>query len=358
MSDIGLTLTYLDETNPRLRPDCCIWCGENTVLSASHLFPKAIGGRFAPFTSCQKCNGYLGSKHERAVKDNTYLMAAMAKFNPTDRGNAYRDGEIIEDKTGVAMRINENGKAEAITRRIGESGFIGSPSQAEEFNLAQFRKKHPDLSTKLIKDFFADPHEQELVYAGETIQKEISPAGQTTMRIKMKDTFVHPNVIAKIAYEFMTYTTPPEFGERLNSRLWHLATVDPKAKERIVFADEISKRVIADYPRSFDEYRCKEHIPFENRHYIVWRLSRTLILYLEIVLFDLMHHYFIIDRLTECEGSVLPLVDILYPFPLKSKKVIPRRYDNLHRKLDTIRADAFVHQRFEKVVAGHTEPGS
>ncbi len=115
----------LNNKNPRfyfqneyLYSDLCIWCLQKEKLTKSHLIPDSLGSNFYTFTSCEKCNSYLGREIESKTKNNAFISSALSKLRLATKKEAYRHSRKFDTETGAEMHITDEGVSRIAPKKI------------------------------------------------------------------------------------------------------------------------------------------------------------------------------------------------------------------------------------------------
>lgn len=333
----------------KLVTDQCIWCDSIENLTKAHLFPKSIGGNFKPLSTCKECNEFLGAKYEKEVHNNAFITAALVATGLEEKRTAYRYGTKIDEKTGLEMTLTRDGRCKPVPVKEGEKRFIGTPEEMKAYWVAWLRKKRPNWPVEPLIEFFDDPKRTKFKYACETIVKRLEPSEKIELRIDLpRDP--HPFLIMKIVYESLTYLNFQK-DDYFSQLIAKFITVDGTSKDqRILIRDEIGGLIIPNTQNSFREFRKLEDIPFKKRHYIVMRLSKNGILYLEVNLFGQLRNFFVIGQVSNVDID-MTLLDLAIIFPFKGNPY-QMRYMNLVQPIHTKWADAAVELRYNELI-GH-----
>jgi hypothetical protein len=323
----------------------CIWCGSEDKLTESHLFPQSIGGRFAAYTSCGKCNSFLGQKFEQEVKKNAFLTAALVKTGVSDKREAYRHAKKTDVETGINMHITKGGHAKSIPKDLNGGKFIGTPQEIKNYIISRFKKQYPNWPVKPLEEFYDDPSRRSFTYVGIRYTKKTIQGGPGELKIEGLSRDPHPFLIFKIACEFLALNNLQNHAiiRQMMNGLIAINTRDQL--NRIEFSSNIINLVQSNTSNTFQEYRCLENIPFKDYHYIMLRLSVKLTLYVEVVFFGLLRNFLILGELKTFDDRVLPLVDEEFIFPMNRSIGIRQRYRNLVEPIHTRWADAAVDGR-------------
>lgn len=326
----------------KLHSNHCIWCGNIQPLTDSHLFPEVIGGAFAPKVSCEACNSYLGRTFEASIKRNAFLTAAIAKLGLQSKREAFRFARKKDELTGADIHLTADGFAKPIPRPHGKNGFIGTPDDTKAFALRHFSKLRPNWSIGPLEEFYDDPGRTSLTRAGITFSKQTFEGGPGEIRLDglMRDP--DPRLIFKIVYEFITVLQlrgVPVIEEALKD----LVTIhEERSDERISISSAVNWRTISNTSNCFHQYRQLEEVPFRPVHYVIFRLSRNLNLYIEVTFFNMVRSFFILGKLQRFEDLIMPLVDTAIVFYVGEPVPGHHHYRNLAEPIHVQWPDAAV----------------
>ncbi|PKK83268.1 MAG: hypothetical protein CVT49_09210 [candidate division Zixibacteria bacterium HGW-Zixibacteria-1] len=119
--------------------DTCIWCGEKSNLSKSHLIPQFLGGWFQPKISCDQCNNFLGSKIEVRAKDNAFITAAMVRLGLANEEVAYRNLKKIDAENEVEVDFKGSVAIPRI-KWLDEKTLIASNMKSKQIRIGKIKK--------------------------------------------------------------------------------------------------------------------------------------------------------------------------------------------------------------------------
>lgn len=328
----------------RVDSNICIWCGRAVPLTKSHIFPECLGIRFIMYVSCSACNSFFGEKVEGTIMNNAFFCAAISKLGLKDKKDAYRQAKKIDTETGYEVMINEDGRVQTIPKMLSNSRFIGTPKQLKEMAVKRFKRQNPNTSTRPIEEFYDDKESKNFQYEGVNFSKVIYPESNTEVRFSQKRD-PEPKLVFKIVHEFLTTSgliRTPEIRQNMKN-LYSVAFYNDKT--RIFFSSELTERYITNTTHTFREYKQLEEIPFLNFHYVMLRLSKKQILYVEVVFFGQVKTIFSIGPVTKVDPYTLLMLDIGLVFMLGEPMPFESRFPNVKRASETKLSDVVVEIR-------------
>ncbi len=323
----------------------CIWCGKETKLTKSHLFPECLGIKFYSYTTCRQCNSFIGEEIEGTVMDNPFFTAALAKIGLKNRKEAYRMGKKIDTESGFEVIINDQGKVQPVPKMLTKDRYLGTPEKLKEKAVKSFKRKNPNVDVGPIEKFYDDHVKKEFVYEGIVFSKEITPEGVTEIQIGWKKRDPDPRLIFKIIHEFLTISgLNRDIAIRQNMKGLY-KTYDLRKKTVIRFSSELDERCISNTTHAFRNYKYIESIPFGNYHYAMLRLSKKYVLYVEVVFFGIIKTFFTIGNITQLNQHTISMLDRGLIFELGSTIPFEKIYPNFERAHESKLCDVVVELR-------------
>ncbi len=198
-----------------------------------------------------------------------------------------------------------------------------------------------------MEEFFSDDEQTSLKYAGKTYSKKIYNQVKGELKI-VQSRDIDPEFIFKLVYEFLAICQLQ--GHLLFQDIFNeTVDINTQSAERIKITNDINKRILSNTSVACREYRNLEDIPFSDYHYITFKLSKNLVLYLDITLFGQLKSLFIIHKFTDYDIKISPLIDNVFIFPINEKSFYTETFPNVHMKESVIWCDASVDFRYKQL---------
>ncbi|MEW5922598.1 MAG: HNH endonuclease [Candidatus Zixiibacteriota bacterium] len=328
--------------------DICVWCGEKSKMSKSHLIPQFLGGWFQPKISCEKCNSFLGSKIEEKAKNNAFITAAMVKLGLANEQVAYKKLKKIDVENEVEVDFKGSVAIPRI-KWLDERTLIAPSVKSKKIRIDRIKKKYPHIPMKPIEDFFNDPDKTDFRYDNIVIAKRDYLTKKT--KIKMEGTRDPDNeFIFKLLYEFMCLNNFLKISGLRNSLRKYIHIDKNDVDNRIKIDDKLRKNIFYNTANTFKLCDKLEEIPFTGCHYFVLRLSSDNILYIEVTLFGQLRNFFIIDEWRSEYEVYAGILDRVFLFTIDRQGFPPFMYPNLNLKEHLLWVDAMVKIKWQRTL--------
>lgn len=286
--------------------DVCIWCGKALPDSRAHLFPKCLGGRFWAKICCGPCNFELGSKWEAQVDMDAFLTAALVKLGMKSKSKAYRKARKVDTDTGFEMQIGKDGLLKPIPRDLPDGSFLGHGKDA----LNKWQTKLPHWPIDKLTAFLMDPQSTVIHHEGESLRKKNYSAGKAEVRLEGLRGGPNTRMTLKIAYEFCminTWMDAPCIRDFFEGAL---TVQKDRGKISIRESDRANQRIFSGRNIHHRKVKVLESIDFQPYHALALKLSKDLILYLELRYFGAVADYIIFDKIDWLPDKILPWLDV------------------------------------------------
>ena len=315
----------------RIESDICIWCGQQTNLTESHIIPSCLGGWFKPYLSCEACNSFLGSKYESEAMRNAFLTAAVTKLGLKSPEEAYRHAVKTDPETGRKVVLKPGGLAYVVPQRIDGNTFFGSLEQGKEYFVQMLGKERPLWPTGPLEEFFDDRKRTIFEYAGNRYSKNMHRRKRCEVSVKMfRD--IDPKFIFKMIYEFIAINNLLN-NEIIQAHMRQFININTSDnRNRVLIDDDVRRFVACNTIGTFDNFKQFQDIPFHDFHYFVTGISENLILYFAVVLFGQLKNMLIVGPWPLANDSLNILFDRCFILPIRERFISNEPYPCLEWK--------------------------
>lgn len=335
-----------------LKSDRCIWCGSTIQLSRSHVFPESIGGKFQPTTTCTDCNNYFGRTVEADLKKNAMFVAAIATFGLATKKEAFRHAHISDPETNHRFKIDDDGFATVVPRKLKDTSFIGTQEEVKEYFLAWIRKNRPNWPPEPLIQYIEGGSTVPFRYACEVFVNRPFRSEKAILTITNLSRELDPNFLFKISFELLNYLFFPKIAA-LNHYLRGFYAMNLDSSHRIQFDESMAEKVIINTTSQHVLRNTQlDQIPFKPFHGFCLRLTGSGTPFLELVFFGVLRYLFVIPPSISIPEGTLELLERSVTFELEHSEMTLANLENLRNVEQYVATNSRVDSRASELVVG------
>ena len=282
----------------------CLWCGIETKLDKTHIFPYVLGGRTWDYISCKKCNNYFGDHVESEILRNAIFTAAIKKLNLKNSQEAYRFAKKTDLSTGNPIVFNGD-SAQVESHMVLENHFRANLKNLEIYIERQIKKLEKKFGRAVKTTKISDKITLYKI-GDQTIRVTKHNKKESIVNIGGLTLYPDAELIVKIVLEtasFLDVASKPIFK---NFKKSFVEVEQSSKKNEILFArDELNKLFISTVNPEYDQIEKKEKYNYNPYHVITFWITSNDNLYAELSFFDALKCSLILGKISNGERNII-----------------------------------------------------